>query len=214
MFSSIVDVLDIVAKSNVRSDQRGEAGILLDSLQSFDFIFNIYLMKNILGITNELSQDLQKRDQEIVNAMILVKIAMRRLEAMRTDEAFDTLLKEVFIFCDKQNIVVPNMDDMFVPRGRSRRNIEEKKNIHHYRIELFYPVIDKQLNELNDRLTVANTELLSCMACLNPSDSFSGFDKHKLVRLAAFYPVEFSPIQLLLLDNQLETYIIDMKDNI
>jgi hypothetical protein len=45
---------------------------------------------------------------------------------------------------------------------------------------------------------------------LNPRDSFFAFDKKKLIRLAEFYPLEFSPVQLLELDSQLENYILDV----
>ncbi|XP_050889973.1 uncharacterized protein LOC127095307 [Lathyrus oleraceus] len=37
-------------------------------------------------------------------------------------------------------------------------------------------VVDRQLQELNNRFTEVNTELLLCVACLSPSDSFSAFD--------------------------------------
>jgi len=49
------------------------------------------------------------------------------------------------------------------------------------------------------------------MACLNPSDSFSTFNKEKLIRLALFYPSEFSIVDLMLLGDQLDTYIIDLR---
>ena len=62
MFSSIVDVLKIVVKDGISLEQRGETCGLLNSVQSFNFAFNLHLMKNILGITNELSLTLQRRD--------------------------------------------------------------------------------------------------------------------------------------------------------
>ncbi|KAF8396512.1 hypothetical protein HHK36_018135 [Tetracentron sinense] len=105
------------------------------------------------------------------------------------------------------------MDDKFVAPGRSRHNAEDITNLHRYRAEFFYTTIDMQLQELNDRFNEANTELLLCMACLDPSDSFCTFDKQKLIRLAEFYPVEFSAIDLMALDNQLQTYIMDMRSN-
>ena len=85
--------------------------------------------------------------------------------------------------------------------------------MHHYRVELFYWVIDKQLHELNSHFTKTNTELLLCVACLNPNNSFHGFDKDKLVRLAKFYSLEFSEVDLMTLKNQLETYIIDVRSD-
>ena len=51
------------------------------------------------------------------------------------------------------------------------------------------------------------------MTCLNPCDSFIAFDKQKLLRLAQFYPQDFSPIELMILNDQLETYTIDMRSS-
>ncbi|KAJ9162755.1 hypothetical protein P3X46_022505 [Hevea brasiliensis] len=58
-----------------------------------------------------------------------------------------------------------------------------------------------------------NTELLLCVACLNPNNSFSSFDKEKLIHLAQFYSCDFSSTEVMALDNQLETYIIDVCSN-
>ena len=105
------------------------------------------------------------------------------------------------------------MDDLFVVRGRSRRNAQETTHLHHYRVELFYTVVDMQLQELNNRFNEVSTELLLCMASLDPSSTFSSFDKRKLLRFAEFYPSDFSPLQLMMLDNQLETYFLDVSSN-
>ena len=68
------------------------------------------------------------------------------------------------------------MDEKFIVSGRSQRNTQQKTNLHHYRVELFYTVIDMQLQELNNRFSEVNIDLLLCMACLNPSNSFVAFD--------------------------------------
>ena len=73
MFSSVVDVLDMALEDGINVEQRGETNVLLDLLQSFEFVFNLHLMKSILGITNELSRALQRKDQDIVNAMTFVQ---------------------------------------------------------------------------------------------------------------------------------------------
>ncbi|CAL2245229.1 unnamed protein product [Prunus armeniaca] len=74
------------------------------------------------------------------------------------------------------------MDDAFVLPGRSRRNAPIKTNRHHYHVELFIYVIDEQLTELDDRF-------------------------NELLRLAQFYPQDFSDGDLLALEDQLELYI-------
>lgn len=61
---------------------------------------------------------------------------------------------------------------------------------------------------MNIRFNKVNIELLLCMACLDPRDSFSTFDKIKLLRFVEFYPSNFST-DLSALDN----YILDVGLN-
>ena len=77
-------------------------------------------MKNILGITNELPIALQKKIQDIVNVMTLVKVSKQRLQTMREDE-WETLLTELSSFCIKHKIPIPNIDEIFVVVGKPRR---------------------------------------------------------------------------------------------
>ena len=86
-------------------------------------------------------------------------------------------------------------------------------NEHYYRVDLFYTVIDMQLRELNDRFNETNTELLICMSCLNPNNSFSSFDKNRLLQLAGFYPSDFNQFDLPILASQLENYYMDLQDD-
>ena len=131
---------------------------------------------------------------------------------MREDE-WESLLTEVSSFCTMHDISILNMGEIFVVSGRSRRNTQQKTNLHHYHIELFYTIIDMQLQKLNNRFSEANTNLLLCMACLNPSNSFVAFDKEKLIHLAKFYSSDFLGTDILALDSQLQNYIFDMHSN-
>ena len=119
MFSSIVDVLEEISNDTLNSDQKYEASIMLQVVQTYDFVFSLHLVKNILGMTNELSQVLQKGDQDIVNAMDLVKVCKEQLQNMR-DNGWNFLVEEVSKFCVEFNIDVLNMDDMYCAQGKSR----------------------------------------------------------------------------------------------
>jgi hypothetical protein len=57
---------------------------------------------------------------------------------------------------------------------------------------MFYTVIDMQLQELNRRFMEITTELLMYMSCLDPNNSFSAFNIDKPLKLAKFYPSNFS----------------------
>ena len=123
MFDSVIDVLELILEEGINSEQKGEAYSLLESIQSFEFIFNMHMMTNILGVTNELSQALQRKDQDIINAIALVNVSKQRLQTIR-DNGWESLFGEVSLFCERRNIDVPNMDDIFVIRGRSHRNAQ------------------------------------------------------------------------------------------
>ena len=73
------------------------------------------------------------------------------------------------------------MDDIFLTRGRPRRKAHEIKKLHHHQVELFYVVMDIQIQELNSRCIEVNIELLLRVASLNPSDSFIAFENQKLI---------------------------------
>ncbi|KAK4593477.1 hypothetical protein RGQ29_017548 [Quercus rubra] len=160
------------------SDQKVETRSIMRSILSFEFVFALHLMKNILRITNKL------------------------LQVMREDEC-ESLLTEVSSFCTTHDISILNIDETFVVSGRSRRNTQQKTNLHHYCVELFYTVINMQLQELNNHFSEANTDF----------NSFVAFDKEKLIRLAKFYPSNFLGTDILALDSQLQNYIFDMRSN-
>ena len=134
--------------------------------------------------------------------MDLVKMSKQRLQVIRDDECI-SLLTEMSSFCTTHDIPILNMDEIFVVSGRLRRNTQQNTNLHHYCVELFYTVIDFQLQELNNHISKTNMELLLCMVCLNPSNSFVAFDKEKFIRLAKFYSSDFSRTNILALDPQL-----------
>ncbi|XP_057990623.1 uncharacterized protein LOC131172999 [Hevea brasiliensis] len=152
---SVSNVVNVVGGSRKSHDilQESQAIKVLEALENGKLISGIsqnqestlkrardtrlHLMRNILGITYELSQALQGKDQDIVNVMTLVKIAKQRLQAMR-DEGCNYLFDDITMF---------------------------------------------------------------------------SFDKENLLCFAQIYPIKFSIVQLVTHDNQLKTYIPDMKSS-
>jgi len=195
----------------MNSEQRTEAVFLRGIMESFNFVFMLYCLRRILVVNNEFSQALQRKDQDIENAMSLLKTSNERFKMMRENDR-ESLLEEVSSFCIKHDIDILNMDDEYKLCEHSRRKSQGITNLHHFRCELFNNIIDMQLTELDDRFTETSTKLLLCVACLSPNDSFSTFNKEKLIRLAFFffYPSEFSIVDLMILGDQLDTYIIDL----
>ncbi|XP_050142156.1 uncharacterized protein LOC126618103 [Malus sylvestris] len=209
VFEAVVEVVEWI-KSDRNQDNLGEVTGLFKDIQTFDFVFHLFLMRLMLGITNELSQALQKKDQDIVNAMALVEVCKQRLQSLRDDD-FGDLLHDVEKFCEEHDIVIPNMEDLHFVPGKSRRKAPKITNFHYYRVDLYFQVLDMQLKELNDRFNEVNTELLLCMACLSLVNNFASFDKEKIVRLAQLYPQDFDRMDLMNLPIQLDNYFQDMN---
>ena len=159
-------------------------------------------MLKILGLTDTLSKHLQQKDQDILEAASLVKVTMRTLKDLRND-GFSSLLNDVFSFCKKHNITIVEMSEMYVtPRKRKSK----VTNQHHFEVDVFNTVMDMQNQEFGNRFSEVNTNLLECMSALSPCNSFSMFDKSKLVNLSGLYKTDFNDLEMSYLDSQLETY--------
>jgi hypothetical protein len=86
----------------------------------------------ILGYTNELSQCLQRREQDILNAISLVNVAKNRMQQLRSS-GWDQFLQKVTLFCNKHGVQVPAMEDNYVPYGKSARHARNQTNDDHFR---------------------------------------------------------------------------------
>ncbi|KAH0671283.1 hypothetical protein KY285_023896 [Solanum tuberosum] len=166
LFGSIVDVLDALVVDAYSIDERAKATGYLEACQTFKIAFMLHLMRETLGITDELNKSLQKKEQDIANVMLLVEVAKRRLQMLR-DDGWDALINKI---------------------------------------------IDWQLQELNDSFNEVTNDLLHGVACLNPFDSFSSFNIIKIMRMAKLYLDDFDEFSMNALENQLATYIINVRD--
>ncbi|XP_059315652.1 uncharacterized protein LOC132066343 [Lycium ferocissimum] len=119
MFGSIIDVLDALVVDAYSLDESANATGYLEACQTFKIAFMLHLMRDILGIIDELNKSLQKKEQDIANAMLLVDVAKRRLQSLRDDD-WETLIDKVSTFCIKYNILIPNFDQPYVNSRRSR----------------------------------------------------------------------------------------------
>jgi len=73
MYEATCIVFKKIAKEAKKIAQRADVDSSYNYLKSFDFIFILHLMKEIMGTTDLFCQSLQKQSQDIVNAMFLVR---------------------------------------------------------------------------------------------------------------------------------------------
>ncbi|XP_016199761.1 uncharacterized protein LOC107640775 [Arachis ipaensis] len=93
---------------------RGDASAAYDAITSFEFVFILYLMRNILEVNHDLCQALQRKNQDILNALTLVSTTKTLIQRMR-ESSWEAFIKEVILFCEKHEVEVPDMKAMHIP---------------------------------------------------------------------------------------------------
>ncbi|KAL9667483.1 hypothetical protein QQ045_001844 [Rhodiola kirilowii] len=154
---------------------------------------------------------LQRKDQDILNAMSVVASTKRHLQTVR-DSEWDSLMVKVSSFCEKYDIQILKMEEEYVDARRPRKKTNIT-NLQHLQVDCFYTVVDLILQEFNDRFNEVNSELLMCMASLSPTELFRHFDMLKLMRLAEFYPNDFDFGDRMALEHQLRIYIDNVRQD-
>ena len=200
-------MLHYVEEEGDSISNRGTATGLIKYFKTLDFVFLLYLLLHILGLTNTLSRHLQKSDQTILEAVSLVKGTKRALQEYRAT-CFASLLKNVTSFCGKHDIEMVNMADF---HSRGQKDIIT--NQHHFEVDIFNTVMDMQIQEFGDRFSEGSTDLLDCMAVLSPHDSFSEFSVSKLVKLSEMYLRDFIYKEMLSLPTELGVYYQIMRND-
>ena len=170
MFSATCSVLLNIIEDGTNAFQRGDADAAYEAMTSFEFVFILHLMKEIMAITDILCQALQSKSQDILHAMHLVSSTKALIQKFR-DYGWITLLNQVKSFCEVRNIDIPEMNAQYVARqGRARRQEDNFTVAEHYRVNLFYAVIDCQLQELSSRFNEHAVQLLILSSALNPHE--------------------------------------------
>lgn len=172
MFKATCEVLQSIVKRGSNYSQRGNANSIYNLITSFDFVFILHLVKEILGITYILCQALQQKSQDILNAMHHVSTTRALVQKMRED-GWDSFLETTKSFCEKYEIDVSDMSGLYIMgRGRSCHQKDQITIEHHYQIDLSTATIDSQLQELNSRFSEKTMEFITLSSALDPKDGF------------------------------------------
>jgi hypothetical protein len=210
LYPSIRKVLFKIGNESNGAEANG-AQTMLTVFKSFEFVFLLHLMNEIFGYTNDLCNALQKREQDIVNAMDLLEFTKVELKVLREDDGWEKFLKKVTSFCERHKVKVVDMNGKYVPMQRSKQFYRGAINYHRFHADMYLGIIDRQVQELHNRFDEVNTELLRCMASFNPANSFHAFNVENLVKLARFYPHDFEFEEINQLSFQLNRYIDDVR---
>ena len=66
MWDSVIQVLHAICLDGENDGDKGKASVLMKQMEVFEFVLILHLMIKVLGLTNDLSQALQQKDQNIL----------------------------------------------------------------------------------------------------------------------------------------------------
>jgi len=92
-----------------------------------------------MGTTDLLCQSLQKQSQDVVNAMLLVRLTKVLIQDLR-ENGWDKLFANVVSFCKKHGIEIPDLNDCHstIRFGCSRLEENQVTIEHYFRVEFFF----------------------------------------------------------------------------
>ncbi|XP_024162780.1 zinc finger MYM-type protein 1-like [Rosa chinensis] len=210
-YDATCTVLEFIMDDKSTESLRAEASGAYNAIRSFQFIFILHLLKEIMGLTDVLCRELQHKSQDILNAMNLVEVTVNSLQKLR-ENGWEDFLEKVECFCKQHDIDIPTMDGQH--SVSTRRSYCQQRSItteHHYRVDIFYAAIDFELVELNGRFSERAKELLILSSSLDPVDGFKAFNIDNICTLAEkFYPQDFTRQELHILRSELIIYESDV----
>jgi hypothetical protein len=191
LFDSIISLLEIIKKEGSTYSQRGDANAILKFIQSFEFIFILHLIKEVMGTTDALCKALHIKSQVILNAMHLVSSTKMLIQKLRED-GWNSMIKDVLSFCEKHDLSVPDLNAQYC-EGRCWQKQNQITMEHNYRFDIFNEVIYFQLQELNTRFTAKAMDLLTLSLALDQKEEYKSFNIDDICTLAEkYYPLEFT----------------------
>ena len=129
LFNPVSSVLQNLASDSSAGANRADGDTAFNYLTSFEFVFVLLMMREIMEITEQLGQALQKKTQDIVNAIRLVQSTKVLLEEMRSDDGWENFISGVVEFCLGHEIDIPDMEATYIMRGgRARRQPDHFTN--------------------------------------------------------------------------------------
>lgn len=184
----------------------------LNTLSEFKFILCLIFFKNIFNVTTPLSNYLQSRNIDFIEALNLVNIAKENLKKLRSDDSFDDFLKTTKEY-GKVNKVV-NCDFKEV-RKRTKKKMAGENAVdeiqdsvcHNYKINTYYAALDQIITSINERFSQAK-EIMKDLALLNPDRLLCKSQKLPLdsfEHIAPWISVD---------ESQLRTEYMQLKNNI
>jgi hypothetical protein len=212
MFNPVSTVLQNLAADSSTGANRFDGDTAFNYLITFEFVFILCMMGEILEITEQLGQALQRKSQDIVNDIHLVQTTKTLLEKMRSDDGWETFICKVVELCVGHEIDISDMKETYILHGGCGHHQSNRFNIDHYfRVEVFQATLDTQLAELNLKLNEKVIGPLSICVTLVLKNGYASFQASEICKLVEkYYLADFNQQEMIGLEYQLNHFVVEV----
>ncbi|XP_015950208.1 uncharacterized protein LOC107475075 [Arachis duranensis] len=154
MFDATCEVLEKSTEEGNFST-RGDANAAYDAITSFEFVFVLHLMRNILEVSHDLCQALQRKNQDILNALTLVSTTKTLIQRMR-ESSWEAFIKEVILFCEKHEVELQErngrFNDNMVELLTLSSTLDPRDNYKFFSVNKVYELVERfYLDDFSDQ---------------------------------------------------------------
>ncbi|XP_050064396.1 zinc finger MYM-type protein 1-like isoform X4 [Aphis gossypii] len=121
-FKALLKCLIILESFNDRVTS-SNASIIKSICSTFTFVVTLIFMKNVFSITTPLSNYLQSKSLDFIEALRLVNNAKENLLSMRSDIKYKKIIDEAKQFCETHDL--PEKDFKIIRLKKRKRQIDE-----------------------------------------------------------------------------------------
>lgn len=174
---AILGTLEEIADDSDGMKATQATGLLLQ-VKSFKFLICLVTFDKVLSITKGLSDVLQSISLDLAKAADLVSGTIETLEDLRTDNYWDNL------FAYAESVAELHGIDVTGPRPSRKRKLpsrlyeavilesigssESLTTSQQFKVDLYYPILDAFLMELNQRFTERNVNIMRAIRACSP----------------------------------------------
>lgn len=190
-FGAILETLKRLVNDNDRVTSSGAKSLL--TVITFEFILTMILSKNIFAITTPLSNYLQSKSIDFIQALNMIDASKEKLTSMRCDAEFELIVNEAKHFAEKHNMSELSFKETR-PRKKKRmpgENMFDEVSVSacdRYRTNTYFKVLDQIISSINSRFSGAR-EILKDLSLLSPERLMNMTKDNKSIPEDSFHNV-------------------------
>lgn len=216
-YSALLKALENISKANNSDrDTTSMARNLISVLTSFQFVLVLVMMRKIFSVSTEVSNYLQSKSIDFMQAIKMVNVAKTRLQNFRTDEGCIEIINTAKEFATKNNLpqcdfkVVRARKKKIMPGELSRDEVQySPTNL--FRCDVYYKVLDAIITSIDIRFNDSR-EILKDLSLLTTERMLSIKTKSQLPDNAFEKLSNWIDINTINLQNEYLTFSNSLSD--